>query len=253
MNFAPRLSTCSLAAGPHVGRRHDGAEPARRRDRLQAGDAGAHDEDLGGRDGAGRRHHHRHGAAIFGGAVDHGAIAGEIGLRGQHVHGLRPGDARHQFHGKRRDAGLGHGGERGVVAERVHDGDDECARLVGGEFGRAGAAHLEHDVGVAHGVGGQDGAGRRIVLVADAGREAGPRLDRHFGAERLHFLDGFGGRGDPRFGGITFPRNRNAHARRLPRLTGRDKAASAIGVEQQRQTPRPPARRCRECATRSTC
>ena len=45
-------------------------------------------------------------AAVFAGAVDHGAIAGEIGLAGQHVHHLRAGDARHQLHREGGDAGL---------------------------------------------------------------------------------------------------------------------------------------------------
>ena len=84
----------------HVGRRDDGAEPARRGDGLEAGDADAHDEHLGRRHGARRRHHHREGAAELRRGIDHRLVAGEIGLRGQHVHRLRAGDARHQFHGE---------------------------------------------------------------------------------------------------------------------------------------------------------
>ena len=64
----------------HIGRRDDGAEPPRRGDRLQAGNADAHDEHLGRRHGAGRRHHHRKGAAEIGGGIDHRLVAGEIGL-----------------------------------------------------------------------------------------------------------------------------------------------------------------------------
>ena len=86
-----RAERCDLLLGrrPNVGRRHDGAEPPRGGDGLKAGDAGAHDEDLGRRHRAGRRHHHRQRAVIFGGRVDHSLVAGEIGLAGQHVH--RPG------------------------------------------------------------------------------------------------------------------------------------------------------------------
>jgi hypothetical protein len=51
-------------------------------------------------DRAGGGHHHRQGAAIGLGGLDHGAVAGEIGLRGQHVHHLRAGDARHELHGE---------------------------------------------------------------------------------------------------------------------------------------------------------
>ena len=55
-----------LGGRAHVGRRHDRAETPRGGDRLQAGDADAHDEHLRGRHGAGRRHHHRQRAVIFG-------------------------------------------------------------------------------------------------------------------------------------------------------------------------------------------
>jgi hypothetical protein len=63
-----------------VGRGDHGAQAARGGDCLQAGDADAHHENLGRRHGAGRGHHHRQRAAVFGGAVDHGAIAREVGL-----------------------------------------------------------------------------------------------------------------------------------------------------------------------------
>ena len=114
----------------HVGRGHDGAETARRRNRLQAGDADAHHEDLGGGHGAGRGHHHRERAAEFPRRVDHRAIAGEIGLARQHVHRLRARDARHQFHGKRNKPRIGKSLDRGFIAVGIHDGGDERAFLV---------------------------------------------------------------------------------------------------------------------------
>ncbi len=80
MNFAPSDSTCSLVAGRTSVAVTMRADAARRGDRLQAGDADAHDEHLRGGHRARGRHHHRHGAAIFGGGVDDGAIAGDIGL-----------------------------------------------------------------------------------------------------------------------------------------------------------------------------
>ena len=126
-----------LGGGAHVGRGHDRAEPARGRDRLQAGDARAHDEHPRRRHGAGRGHHHRQRAAVFGRAVDHRAIAGEIGLAREHVHGLRAGDARHQLHREGGDAGIRHRLERRLLAVRVHDGDDQRALLVAGELGGA--------------------------------------------------------------------------------------------------------------------
>ena len=73
---------------------------------------------------------------IFLGGIDHRAVAGEIGLARQHVHRLRAGDARHQFHGEGDHAGIGHLRERRLVAVRIHDGDDERALLDARELGR---------------------------------------------------------------------------------------------------------------------
>ena len=112
-----------------VGRGDDRPEPARRRDRLEPGDADAHDEDPGGRHGAGGGHHHREGAAILGGGIEDGAVAGEVRLRGQDVHHLGPGDARHQLHGEGGDAGVRQRPDRGLVAVGVHDRDDDGAAL----------------------------------------------------------------------------------------------------------------------------
>ncbi len=98
-----------LGGEAHVGGRDDAAEAPRRGDRLQPGDAGAHHQHARRRNGAGRGHHHREGAAEFVGGVEHRLVAGEIGLRGQHVHRLRAGDARHQLHGEGGDPRLGIG------------------------------------------------------------------------------------------------------------------------------------------------
>ncbi len=201
-----------LGRRTHVGRGDDGAEPARGRDRLQAGDAGAHDEHLRRRHRAGRRHHHRQRAAIFGGAVDHRAVAGEIGLAREHIHDLRAGDARHQLHREGGDAGIGHGLERRVLAVGVHDGDDERALLVAGKLGGGGPAHLEHHVGVRERVGGHGRAGGGEFGVGNAGPRSGARLDRDLGAEPLHLLDRVRRRGDPIFGRVGLTRDSNAHS-----------------------------------------
>ena len=41
------------------------------------------------------------------GGVDDGAVAGEVGLGGEHVHHLGAGDARHQLHGEGGDLRVG--------------------------------------------------------------------------------------------------------------------------------------------------
>ena len=72
-------------------------------------------------------------------------------------------------------------------------------------------AHLEHDVGAAQGVGRDGGAGRRVVRVENAGFDPSARLDRDFGAEPDHLLDGFGNRGYPRLARVGFGNDRNLH------------------------------------------
>ena len=98
-----------LRGGAHVGRRDDGAEPARRGDRLQPGHPGAHHQHARRLDRAGGGHHHRKGAAELGGGIEHRLVAGEVGLRGQDVHRLGAGDARQQLH---REGGRSRRGHR---------------------------------------------------------------------------------------------------------------------------------------------
>ena len=137
-----------LGRGPHVGCGHDGAETPRGRNRLQAGDTDTHDEYFRGRYGAGRRHHHRQRTAIFLRGIDDGTISGEIGLAGEHVHRLRARDAWHQFHREGGNPRIGHLLQRGVIAVRIHDGNNERALLVGGEFARRGPPHFQDNVGI---------------------------------------------------------------------------------------------------------
>ena len=218
MNLAPRLSHLFLGGRAHVGCGNDGAEAAGGRDGLQSGDARAHDEDLRGRHGAGRGHHHRQRAAILGGGVDHGTVAGEIGLARKYVHRLSAGDARQKLHRKGGQAGIGHGAQRVFVAVRVHDGDDDGAALKARQLRSQRPPHLEHDIGAIHRVAGHCGAGCGIIRIEDSGFHPRAGFNGHFGAEPDDFLDGLGRRGDPRFARIDLGSNRNFHEflRHLP-------------------------------------
>ena len=109
-------------------------------------------------------------------------------------------------------AGVRHRLERGVVAVRVHDGEDQRALLVVGKLGRGRPAHLEHDIGALDGARRHGRAGGGVFGVGNAGFLAGARLDHDIGAERLHLLDGFRRRGDPVFARLDFTRYGNAHA-----------------------------------------
>jgi len=151
-------------------------------------------------------------APVFVGGIDDGAVAGEIGLAREHVHHLRTGDARHQLHGEGGHAGVRHGLESGLVAVRVHDGDDQGAALAGGELRDARAAHPQHHVGALGRVRRHARAGGREFRIRDTGLDPGAGLDHHVGAEPLHLLDRLRRRGDPVLAGVGLTRNRNAHS-----------------------------------------
>ena len=124
---------------------------------------------------------------------------------------LSAGDARDQLHGEGRDAGIRHRLERGVVAVRIHDGDDQRALAVFRQLGRVRPAHLQHHVGAGKRIGRDRRARRRIIRVQDARLDASARLHRHLGAEPDHLLDGLGGGGDARLGLIDFGGNCDFH------------------------------------------
>ena len=81
-----------------------GAEPARRRDRLQPGDAGADHEHLRGRDGARGGHQHREEARQMLRREERRLVAADRRLRRERVHRLRARDARDRLHRERRHA-----------------------------------------------------------------------------------------------------------------------------------------------------
>src|ERR1700693_3024258 len=132
MNLAPRLSTCSLAAGrtsvavTMAPRRRAvaiacrPATPAPMTKTLVAGTVPA--------------------AVIIIGSARPESAAPSI-------------PAREELHREARDTGVGHGAQRRLVAVGVHDGDDDRAFLQARELGTLWAAHPEHDIGVLQRVG----------------------------------------------------------------------------------------------------
>ena len=204
-----------LGGGTHVGRRHDGAEAPCGGDGLQARDAHAHDEDLGRRHGARRRHHHRQRPAIFPGAIDDGPIARQIGLRRQHVHDLRASDARHEFHGEGGKARLSQLGQRLVLPVGVHDGDDGGAGRRARQISGGGPAHGEHHLRASDRLGEAVGDLRASgfeIRVGDAGGGARPGLHHDLCAEDGELLDRFRRHRDAGLDGKVFSRNSYAHA-----------------------------------------
>ena len=178
---------------------------------CRPGDADAHDERLGRRHGARRRHHHRHRLAEVRGGIDHRLVAGEVGLAGQHVHRLRARDARHELHRHQRRAGAGQRLEAGPVVEGRQHGRHDGAGLQGLHLLAGGPAHLEQNVGPAQRLGGAGGDGRALRLqdvVGKARVRTGTRLHPHRAAERGELLDGFRRHGHAGLA-IAFRRNGN--------------------------------------------
>ncbi len=206
---------------PHVGRRHDGAQPPRGGDRLQPGDARAHHEDTGRRHRAGGGHHHRKGVAELGGGIQHRLVAGEVGLAGQHVHRLGAGNARHQLHRKRVDLALGVLADRfGALIGRQHADQQRTRpdhRIFVQPFGGAHRPlHLQYDVGIAQRLGflrGHHGAGGAIGLVGDRRVQPGARLDHDVEAKGDQLFDGFGSRRDTPLMGAPLLGNGQLHRR----------------------------------------
>ena len=145
--FGPEALDLLLRGRPHVGGRDHGPQPPRRGDGLQPGHARPHDEDLGRGDRARRRHHHRKALAEGVRRLDHGAVAGQIGLGRQGVHHLRPADPRHELHGEGGHARARQRRHRLLVAIRIQQGHDHRSGLQGAGLLRRRPAHLQQNVG----------------------------------------------------------------------------------------------------------
>ena len=127
-NAAPRLSTCSLTGGPDVEGGDDGAEPSRRRDRLQARDARADHERTDRCDRPRGRHQHREELRDAVGGEENRLVAGDRGLRRERIHRLRARDSRDRLHGERDHAGLAQLRDPLRVGERLEEPDEDRPR-----------------------------------------------------------------------------------------------------------------------------
>ena len=201
-----------------VRRGDDRAEPLGRGDGLQAGDADAHDEDPGRRNRAAGRHHQRERTAELRRGVDRRLVAGEVVLAGQDVHRLRPRDPGHQFHGERRQPGLGVSFDILAMCQRGQGCDQHRPALHHRDFVQT-AVHdrpldLDHHVGVADRgrlVLGDGGAGGLELGVRDRRVFSGSLLDNDVEAEAHEFLHHIRRSGDPGLSGHPFSRYRYFH------------------------------------------
>ena len=220
----------------------DGAEALGGGDRLQAGDAGAEDQDPRGLHRAGGRGHHREEAAGLAGGEKCGGVAGDVGLRGERVHRLGAGDPRDRLDGEAGDAAGGERLRRVLGGERGEEADQDLALadladLLGGRDRDA-----EHDVGAPCGRGVADvGAGLGEHLVGEAGLGACTGLDRDLDALGNERLDRIRDQGNAPLPLEGLLRNSNPHQRRrsLPERARVAPSAPAPGRRTQEGEPAP--------------
>ena len=193
---------------------HDGAEAPGGGDRLQPGHADAEHEDLGRPERPGRRRQHRVVPAGHAGRHQHGLVAGDRGLAGQRVHGLRPRDARQQLEREAGDLVVAERLDRVVRLVRLQQAEDDGALAHLVDLRRRRRVDLQDDVGGEDVGGVVDQRGRRELLVADVTQLTGAALDQHLGAQRRVLLGHGRDQGHARLTRRRLPGHANADCHR---------------------------------------
>ncbi|MCY1173544.1 hypothetical protein D9M71_277740 [compost metagenome] len=145
------------------------------------------------------------------GCQQHGLVAGDVGLRRQHVQALRPRGSRRGFQGEGGNTAFGHLADQFTV-EGVEHAHQKAAAVDQGQFLVVGGDHFEYQLG-AVGIGGASKGSTHgfIGTVRNGGVEPCPPLNGDLMALANQFLDGFGGRSDPCLTGLRLERNTNVH------------------------------------------
>ncbi len=199
--------------------RNGRSEPPRGGNGLQAGHARADDKHLGGADRAGGGNQHGKNLRQGGRPQQHGAIAGDGGLRRENVHHLGAGDSRQQFQGEERGPAAGELLVGLGLPQRVAEPDNHLARrkprqVVFALQGVAAAgADLEDHFGGEDLVagGGDFGALIGIKPIGKAGRHARSRLHEDFDARLGQRREAGGDQRDTRFARKSLLWNANDH------------------------------------------
>jgi hypothetical protein len=99
-------------------------------------------------DGAGRRGQHRQEPIERVGGNQRGLVAADGRLRRQRIHRLRARDARHQFHREAGDLALAQRAHHVQLRVRLHETDDQRARLELPDLRHAQRLHRQQHVGL---------------------------------------------------------------------------------------------------------
>ena len=193
---------------------HDGAEALGRADRLQAGDADAQDQDVGGLRRAGGGGQQREVARIGVGGDEDRLVAADVGLRRERVHRLRTAQrARDRVEADRGHARVRERLGAGRIDQRLEEADQRLALAQPTDLGRAGLLDLEHDIRLrVQGVRGDDrraGVGER--LVGDGGTGTGALLDEDLQPGSRELAERLGHQGDTALAGGRLPGDADLH------------------------------------------
>ena len=213
--------------GAQVGGLDDGAHGVGGADGGEAADAGADDVHGGRRDLARGGDLASEQAAEGIGGLDHGAVAGDVGHRGQHVHRLRARQARHGVH---RECGEVRGREvvdKLRIAARGQSGDEHRAGLHQVAVLARRGVEGGDDVRAPHILADESCAGGYVKIVGVGGMVAGPGLDVDVVAELDQLGDRVRRRRDERLPGIRFNGDSDSHCGLLNVLAGRKSGRSA--------------------------
>ena len=148
--------------------RDDGAQAARRRDRLEAGDARAEHERARRRDRARGGRQHRQEPRQMLGADENALVARHRRLRRERVHRLRTGRARDRFHREAEHAQVAELLDPRRVGEGLEKRDQELPGTKLLQLRVARRCDLGDPLDVLPGIGDDLGAGLGVLLVGDA-------------------------------------------------------------------------------------
>ncbi len=146
---------------------------------MQPGDAGADDQHLGRRDGAGRRHEQWEEARQMGCRDEGRPVAGHGAHGAERVHWLRSGDPRHAFHCKRGDAPSRQRLQTRRVGGRGKETDEGRAFLQPADLLLRWRRDFQNDIGSGKNVFLEFCACLLVCGIRKASRNAGAGFDDH--------------------------------------------------------------------------
>ncbi len=209
--FAPQTFHLLLDDRPGIVSLDDRPQALGGADGLQAGHAGADDEDAGRAHRAGGRHEQgEETRKVIGGQQDR-FVTGHRAHGAENVHCLSACDARHQFHGESGDLAPGQGLDLGQGGVRLQKTYRQGAFLHGADLINGRRLHFEHDVADRKNIGFQAHAFILIGCIRITGLLPCARLQEHLQPRLLQLADQIGHQRHPPLSLRCLPGNADNH------------------------------------------